>query len=855
MLSKSDSSIIEAEKLISELGFDHAFLVTTENGLNKSILDAHESLRLFFEKSGLHFYDKQKKGPDNKIVLDCYFVNQNNFQKTSISLYRPETKLGDPRLWVHDLKKYSEPNNLIAIVYINKIIFVINASKINLNTAITMAKDFSSGDIAEVNKTVKAGHMNFPRDLLNWAGHRAGGVKKMFYLSSGRPSGDVIFTELLNRIDMWASDMSSNLEGVPRIILLIGGPGNGKTEAVEYALSCLDRHFEFSGKLLADVSKMYIGRSNQASPRLVSFNIPSNSRGLSLSLEIVQDASATDTNYPNLTAAELLINDLERSKEFPLNKVYIACINRGVLDDAQIFSIEKKKIYSQKVLESIISAASLMPDSLDCWPLSGFSNVGIWPMDVESLVANYVSRQKSPLDQILDIVLEESSWQDYKTCGAGAQCPFCLSKKRLTNPDYRKSLVKYFRWYEISSGKRWSFRDIFSLLAFILAGVSEISGRDGDPCEIAKDLVASIDNPLANKNKGGSALFNLVAMQYHQALFIRCNQYNLKQLKSDIHDIKMKDSTAQLTLNGFFNFVSNSFKESIPTTLDSQLIRFGEILDPAIADSDYLVDLSSKTNIPFREVDVRFSQSAGEGLRYLLPYQCLSIIEVELLKRISFLDQQISDQEFTAKKSTSADRILRHLREFSCSIARRSIASRACVARDSNVLNDFEKVIDGDADLLYLAAKEFDRLINTGRHGDKFEVQLNSTFGEPTPEIERRSVLITSKQKVRPVDLSAKNGPRAPIQFLKVGSSGVDNPIPLTFDLFKSIYELRKGMMSSSLPRSVVALLDTTKAKLAGSIVRNDEQLDGAEIHIGINGDIVARELGRYIVRRSGDTS
>jgi hypothetical protein len=60
-------------------------------------------------------------------------------------------------------------------------------------------------------------------------------------------------------------------------------------------------------------------------------------------------------------------------------------------------------------------------------------------------------------------------------------------------------------------------------------------------------------------------------------------------------------------------------------------------------------------------------------------------------------------------------------------------------------------------------------------------------------------------------------------------------------------------MMPSSLPRSVVALLDTTKAKLAGSIFRNDEQLDGSEIQIGINGDIVVRELGQFIVRRRGD--
>ena len=246
MLSKSDCSIPEAEKFISESGFDCAFVVPTENGLNKAILDAHESLRFFLERTDLHFYDMQEKGPNNKIFLECYFANSNDFEKTTISLYRPETKSGDPRLWIHDLKKYSEPNNLIAIAYINKIIFIINISKVNLSEAILKAKDFSSGAISEESHTVKVNNMNFPRDLLNWAGHRAGGVKKMFYTSSGRPSGGVIYTELLHKIDKWASDLSHNLADTPRVILLIGGPGNGKTEAVEFALSCLDRHFQFS---------------------------------------------------------------------------------------------------------------------------------------------------------------------------------------------------------------------------------------------------------------------------------------------------------------------------------------------------------------------------------------------------------------------------------------------------------------------------------------------------------------------------------------------------------------------------------------------------------------------------------
>ncbi|QWD29161.1 hypothetical protein G6682_03660 [Polynucleobacter paneuropaeus] len=691
----------------------------------------------------------------------------------------------------------------------------------------------------------------FPEGLLDWAGHRSGGVKKMFYASSGRPAG-VIFTELLRMIDRWAASLSIDMNGAPRIILLIGGPGNGKTEAVEYALRCLDKHFGFDEKLLLEVSKMYTGLGDKPSPRMVEIECSKFLVGKSLSIKLVQDASATDSGSLNHSAAESLINDLEATKNMPLNAIYIACINRGVLDDAQIIALDHKKEYTQRILELAIKAASLMPDSPECWPLNQYPNIGVWPMDAESLVSRSDLEMLSPLEQILDIALSDSRWSEYKSCGAGVYCPFCSSKKRLETSDYQRSLIKYFRWYEIASGKRWSFRDVFSLTAFLLAGVSEIAGDSGDPCNIAKNLVAAIDNPLPKKNKNAAALFYLVSMQYHQALFLRGNQYDLKQLKIDVNDVKLHDVSAQQNLDGFLSFLSNSYVERIPSTLDLQLVKICEILDPALADSDFMVDLSSKTRVPYREVDMRFSQSVGEGLRYLQQYQCLSVIEIELLKRLAILDYKLTNQEYLSKRPTSAERILNNIRVFSCAIARRSIAARSCTSNDYELLSNFEKVIDGDNELLHLSAKEFEKLLNAGKFGDKFEVQLNSTFGEPAPQPERRALLTTVKQRVRLVEILPKHSPKNPIQFLRVGNSGLENLIPLTFDLFKSIHELRNGMMQSSLPRSVVALLDITRAKLAGAIVRNDEDLEGAEIKIGVGNDTIVREMDRFIVTRSG---
>jgi hypothetical protein len=57
-------------------------------------------------------------------------------------------------------------------------------------------------------------------------------------------------------------------------------------------------------------------------------------------------------------------------------------------------------------------------------------------------------------------------------------------------------------------------------------------------------------------------------------------------------------------------------------------------------------------------------------------------------------------------------------------------------------------------------------------------------------------------------------------------------------------------MVPASLPRSVVALLDTTRAKLAGSVVRDEETLEGSKIHLGIRDDVIVRNFGTFLIRK-----
>src|SRR5689334_20626736 len=97
----------------------------------------------------------------------------------------------------------------------------------------------------------------FPARLLDWAGHRSGGVRRLFDVQSGRPSGNVIQTGLLARVHAWVQLLATDTAKTPRAIFLVGGPGNGKTEAVETIVIELDRALGLQGQLVDTITTLF----------------------------------------------------------------------------------------------------------------------------------------------------------------------------------------------------------------------------------------------------------------------------------------------------------------------------------------------------------------------------------------------------------------------------------------------------------------------------------------------------------------------------------------------------------------------------------------------------------------------
>ena len=74
----------------------------------------------------------------------------------------------------------------------------------------------------------------------------------------------------------------------------------------------------------------------------------------------------------------------------------------------------------------------------------------------------------------------------------------------------------------------------------------------------------------------------------------------------------------------------------------------------------------------------------------------------------------------------------------------------------------------------------------------------------------------------------------------------------MTYDLFKAVKELDRGMSPASLPKTVVALLDTTRARLSGPIVRDQQILANARIRIGAEGVEIGQSWNGFNAIKKG---
>jgi hypothetical protein len=116
MTPTQSEMVLKATTSLARHGIEAGFVVPTATGLNKGIMDATWPLREFLSRTGIHSFQDQGKGPESKRVIPVRMIYDNSERATEMSLYRPETKDGDPRIWVYGLNRHAMPEDVIAVI-------------------------------------------------------------------------------------------------------------------------------------------------------------------------------------------------------------------------------------------------------------------------------------------------------------------------------------------------------------------------------------------------------------------------------------------------------------------------------------------------------------------------------------------------------------------------------------------------------------------------------------------------------------------------------------------------------------------------------------------------------------------
>lgn len=136
MANQKIQLVAQNKALLIKNGIEHSIFIPTATGFNKAILDATQTVRTHFVIENFHDYSVQQQGPKFKVIKVAVLLEPQAHTETRMSLYRPVTKKGDPRMWFRGLQKIAQPNDQVAIVFFESVPYLLNLSALNIQESI-----------------------------------------------------------------------------------------------------------------------------------------------------------------------------------------------------------------------------------------------------------------------------------------------------------------------------------------------------------------------------------------------------------------------------------------------------------------------------------------------------------------------------------------------------------------------------------------------------------------------------------------------------------------------------------------------------------------------------------------------
>lgn len=280
----------------------------------------------------------------------------------------------------------------------------------------------------------------------------------------------------------------------PQWLVLVGGPGNGKSMAVRELVQVLRRaSFQIADEGGVGIEAM----ESRPVPSILEVR---DAEGR-LAARIAQDASVVPNPYaadPNPAAD--LVQLFKRCAEEGVH--LIACANRGVLEAAAALINDD----GSDGLSGLVQVLARMGQRGREITGESFSAIGV-TLTARAMDSGSLFEGDDPVFvQLLRLSTAEDHWACCQGCAQAAVCPFLLNRNELATEDGAQAFARICEDSELLDGQPIVFREAGALVSLVLAGCAADYDAEG-PCAWVR------------RNADLKAWFRLAGRRIHMIMF------------------------------------------------------------------------------------------------------------------------------------------------------------------------------------------------------------------------------------------------------------------------------------------------------------------------------------------------
>jgi hypothetical protein len=673
------------------------------------------------------------------------------------------------------------------------------------------------------NNQIKESMVNFPDRFIDWQSSKPGAVRRPFTGRENRPLGpDVIIkTSLVKRLIKLAEELCLEAKPdnwvKPRGIFLVGGAGNGKSDGLECFLDILAQQTNNPEKVKLGLEQIF-----SKNERKLSISVKEELEGLNIGfekIEIVQDATEGDGTSKGV--GELLLEDLSALEDEKV--LLICCINRGILENARAFSRTSGTADNLTEASSFLDNCTRLIDphafGKPCWPDE--QNNYIWPLDLESLVDDFDG--KPAFVEVLEKCTEETKNWDASVVKKEDSSPISSNLLLLSSDQSKAYLCSLLNDFEILSGEKWTFRDLFSLLSHIFSG-GFIRKENETPSTTADTL--ALPPTSAGSLRRVNSTMDALRATLPQLLFPNWPTHKVVKKKAEELIRRTKGESKLSLLKNLVNYIE---KEKLPEPkLPVEKILRGawsEKLDPAKG-MEFVIEINEGT-LTERMLEDNFAVSVSDGIAYIekIMPNFLGSIEKAFLELLISIEQEIDgilEINSGTTEQTCARDIQKWIGQLGLIVIKRFTGVKFGHGHESNDIRFFKENVY-NSKFLGAIRRDFRTILGEG-DDENLKVELNLGLCQPRGVFKNKGIILEARHPQIDYELikdrSERPGPPSS-NFIFSYDNYDKVEVPFSYQLFKQLSAQRAYLIPACLDPMTRGFIEHYRMNLDGIAVRS----------------------------------